>query len=97
MKPLPTVLTALLAASLLLAFGIFAYPPPYTDSINYLPTAINFHAGKGLLNEVYPMARTLDPLGQGRFLHHMPLFPMLLGALMWQTSAQNIFIIIDTN
>ena len=87
--------TLALLCALLLAYGYFSFPVPLEDSIVYLPPAINFCAGKGLINEVFPIAKVLDPLGQGRLIYNVPLFPWLLGKLMWQPTPQNAFFVIS--
>lgn len=94
MKMFLIIVTVLGIAVLLLVFGLTAYPAPYTDSIIYLPAAINLAQGKGLINQACTMAHLIDQTGADRFIYNVPLFPLVLGLLMWKATPQNAFLVI---
>ncbi|MCC6546476.1 hypothetical protein IT570_04845 [Candidatus Sumerlaeota bacterium] len=73
--------TALLVAILFL-FAWHAYPPPNGDSLAFIPAAISYARGDGLISPVWKYAVTLDPTGAHRFLNHGPYYPIVVGALM---------------
>jgi hypothetical protein len=60
----------------------FIFPRPETDAIAFLPAAISFARGEGLVNPLYYLAWATDPQEVGRYTFHAPLFPWLVGSLM---------------
>lgn len=80
---------------LIIVFFIFArygYPLFRWDAGFFIPTAINLAAGKGLINEFYPVVQNLDPLHQYRFIANVPLFPVVLSLLIPHPSPQGAYV-----
>ena len=88
------LLTALAISAILILYARSSYPVPYTDSIVYIPTAINLAAKKGMLNEVCNLSHMLDKTGQARFIYSVPLFPLLLSLWMPSPDPKSAFLIL---
>ena len=58
------------------------YPVLDGDAITFLPSAVTFRQSGELLNEIYSDAKTWDPAGVGRLVHHGFMFEMVLGSIM---------------
>lgn len=87
--------TVIFLLILLLLFGYNSYPPPGSDSCDYIPPAINYSLGNGLVNQIHDISIKFDKLGKHRFLFYPPLFQLLLSFLMWKPTPQCAFIIIE--
>src|ERR1700683_3767006 len=91
---LGVLLPALVASIFLIVFGHYGFPLPQQDAMDYIPPAINYAAGKGLVNEVSSTSYFADPTGQARFLYYPPLFQIVLGRLMWHADVITAFTVI---
>jgi hypothetical protein len=79
-------------AAALLAFGHHGYPAPGTDAPSFLVSAINFAAGRGLVNPFYPQIAFGDPTGRNRHVYYPPAFPLVLAALMPEATPRGAFL-----
>jgi hypothetical protein len=72
--------TGLLCAAMFVS-GREVFPPPRGDAIGFVPAAIEFRAGHGLVQPIYPLYLTAAD-GSSRLSYPLPLFPWLVAALM---------------
>lgn len=64
---------------ILALYAITIFPIPGTDAAVYIPTALLYSKGHGMINPVYYFANVLDPSGANKFNYYVPLHPLLLG------------------
>lgn len=84
--------SAILLSVLCIIFGSFYYPIAGPDTIFFIPPAINFYQGNGLINQIAAEhLSAIDTSGQNRFLYYPPFFPILL-SLFADSDASGIFI-----
>lgn len=79
---------------LFLVFAYYLYPYPTGDSAYFIPTAINFASGEGLVNKMLGLFSVSDPSGMGKFLILPPLFPLALAWFMPHVSPQGALLVI---
>ncbi len=76
-------LTAVVCVILIL-YGLNVYPTPGTDSRVFIPTALLYSHGLGLINPLYDVSVVgvaTDIHNAIKFNYYVPFFPMLLGSL----------------
>ncbi len=76
--------------ALLVVARLNAYPPPPGNSSIFVPTAINFAAGRGLTDEMGHIRSHTDP-DDSRFISYPPLYPVLVAILMPTADTQGAF------
>lgn len=81
MKKRGLFLLAVAIIFILALYAAYVYPIPGTDSIVYIPTALLYAKGEGLINPLYYVSELTDPTGGHRYNYYVPLQSMLLGAL----------------
>jgi hypothetical protein len=84
-------LSIIILSLLQLVFSLYRYPLAGSDAIAFIPAAINFSNGDGLINNVYHITRMLN--GKDAipyFINYPPLFPMTFGYLLRFT--KNIYL-----
>lgn len=75
------VLILLLSLSQIV-FSVYMYPLIESDGIAFLPAAINFSHGRGLINDVYEITRLLNDNNlPAYYINYPPVFPILFGWL----------------
>lgn len=79
----------------LVVFGYQVYPTPGTDSLIFLAPALNAYNGNGLTNSLFQKVTEItDPTGLHRMTYYPPFFPMLIKALLFEGTPQNVFLLI---
>lgn len=85
------------AAGILLILALYAinvFPIPGTDAAVYIPTALLYSKGHGMINPVYYFSKLLDPSGADKFDYYVPLHPLFLGwASKIRPGVKTIFLI----
>jgi hypothetical protein len=77
------VLTVLILSIIQVYFALFHYPLMGSDAIAFIPAAINFSNGDGLINNVYHLTRWLNGPNQvPHFINYPPVFPLFMGYLL---------------
>ncbi len=69
---------------ILILFALNVYPTPGTDSRVFIPAALLYSHGLGLVNPLYEVAvlgMVTDAQEAMKFNYYVPFFPMLLGSL----------------
>jgi hypothetical protein len=66
---------------ILIAYAIYVFPIPGTDSIVFIPAALLSSKGYGLANPLYPITKLTDLTHTNRFNYYVPFYPFLLGLL----------------
>ncbi len=79
-------------ATLLITFGYTGYPLPGADAVAFIPTAIQFKQGLGLVNEIYDLPLDIGLQTGYRFVYYVPLFPVVLSLLMQDATPQSAFV-----
>ena len=85
---------ALFMAALLVFQAWHLYPMAETDSLWFLPPAVNYAKHLGLINNLYPWAYYYDPAGGYHFAFYSPGFPWLLGLLAPEASARGVYVVL---
>lgn len=78
-KPASYYLPAVISSLLLIAFALFVFPIPGTDSLVFLPPALAYAQGHGFTNPLYYVDKFTDPTHTHRFNYYVPFFPWLMG------------------
>ncbi len=69
---------------ILILYGLNIYPTPGTDSRVFIPAALFYSRGLGLINPLYDVSvlgMVTDVQNSVKFNYYVPFFPMLLGSL----------------
>ena len=97
-SPIKTLVIAGVTAAivaLILTARFFVFPPPSGNSAMFIPAAISFTSGKGLIDEVGHIRFVgKDGSDDSRFISYPPLYPMVLSKIMPEASARGAFIAI---
>lgn len=82
-KPFYLVLLIVLLLSIIqFYFALYHYPLMGSDAVAFIPAAINFSNGDGLINNVYHITRWLNgPSQPSHFINYPPVFPLFMGFL----------------
>ncbi|MFN5953962.1 MAG: hypothetical protein ACK6A9_16515 [Dolichospermum sp.] len=70
------------------------FPIPGGDAEAFIPAAVSYSSGFGLKNIIYPLSFATDIENQGRFCQYPPLFPWLVGFLMFHPTTESAFFIL---
>lgn len=85
------------AGAIILVLALYAinvFPIPGTDAAVYIPTALLYSKGHGMMNPVYYLSKLLDPSGADKFNYYVPLHPLFLGwASKIKPGVKTIFLI----
>jgi len=82
-------------AMLLLWQGWLLFPMPESDSLWFLPAAVNYAKGFHLLvNNLHPQSNFYDSAHLCRFAFYPPGFPWLLGILAPEASPRGVYILL---
>jgi len=82
-------------ALLLIWEGWRLYPLPESDSLWFLPAAVNYAEGFHLLvNNLHPQANLYDSSHAYRFAFYPPGLPWLLGALAPEASPRGVYVLL---
>src|SRR5438045_2007798 len=65
----------------LLLYGFNIFPTPGTDSKVFIPPALLYSRGMGLVNPLYDLSLVLGPGFNFKFNYYVPFYPLLLGTL----------------
>ena len=84
----------LVVSALLAIFGYYSYPEMGWDSSGFIPVAINYEKGLGLINQIYWFQFNLDFLWSNNFLYYPPLFPIVVGFFMLKATPQSAYMVI---
>lgn len=90
------VASGLFAVAIQFYCALAVFPLPLTDALVFIPTAVSFEAGNGLINPLfdYLYMGYLNEDGVPRFISHAPVFPWLTGALMPFSGPKGAFVVL---
>lgn len=84
------LIAATLVISALFIFAYYKYPVMGGDPMFFLPVAVNFASGNGLIN----ISTEITSYFNDKFIYYPPLYPIIIGSLLSQPYNSNVYYVL---